>query len=102
MTEQEILNKTIDYLNKHSICFKNWELDYEIIKDHVMIYCNFVNERHVTYIPIALADISLLKEDINMHGTHILKHINSEFRIAYNIIKDLAQHGTERKNNFAG
>ncbi len=92
MSEQQILDKTIEYLNKYSNCFKSWEINNEIIKDSVMVYCNFVNERYVTYMPFLLADIPLLKEDINIHGTHVLKHINSEFRIVYNIIKDLAQH----------
>jgi|GEM_PF-5706715 hypothetical protein len=31
MTEQQILDKTIDYLNKYSNCFKDWENDNDVL-----------------------------------------------------------------------
>jgi hypothetical protein len=103
LTEQQILDKTIEYLNKYSNCFKNWR---SLIEDHPLygpqtyIDC----EIHTETNEITKMDCNfkyLLKEEVVLeYSTYNGRKLddyfvmNSEFRIAYNIIKDLAQHGT--------
>lgn len=108
MTEQKILDKTIEYLNKYSNCFKNWELeiiDNRPISIKATIEWN-AGERYDSDEP------RMCEQDIHENfpylvGEHWLSSRDyhwekfnqdivfySEFRIAYNIIKDLAQPGT--------
>jgi hypothetical protein len=84
MTEQQILDKTIEYLNKYSNNFKKWQNNgKELFARHADVG---------VFSSIAGA---LLKIDfLNTENSKLIISFMSEFRIDYNIIKDLAQHGT--------
>lgn len=86
MTEQQILDKTIEYLNKHSNCFKNWRFDYYMSQES--IFCT----HYAVEMSCGIKD-ALLEDYLNPKYNDVMISVKSEFRIAYNIIKDLAQNG---------
>ncbi len=100
MTEQQILDKTIEYLNKYSSFFHGWS--YLESFDEIVVCDNNCQKRY------CLPDIKECLNgglDINAsegNYSRIRLVIYSEFRIAYNIIKDLAQHGTDNQINALG
>jgi len=98
MTEQQILDKTIEYLNKYSNCFKNWRAEgsnifafLKIDKQSNDIYQTEYEISLEYSLKNTLLD-SMVYNDDNIYDGEV---ISSEFRIAYNIIKDLASTVSE-------
>lgn len=89
MTEQQILDKTIKYLNKYSNCFKNFLVDNGIL----IAYTLYSNDKYGFNLDGLINEFDPISgaEEYYCRYTLILV---SEFRIAYNIIKDLAQNST--------
>lgn len=79
LTEQQILDKTIEYLNKYDAVFTDWK-----VNKIGAIKC---------FAPNGLAFyLNSNYQPIIANPGEIARVMASEFRIAYNIIKDLAQH----------
>ena len=101
MTEQQILDKTIEYLNKYSNCFKNWHFDF--YHGEKNIWCTYYAVLMSCSIKDALIQDFLRPSDSAYNSAYNCKILySSEFRIAYNIIKDLSQHGTDNQINALG
>ncbi len=87
MTEQQILDKTIEYLNKYSRCFREWQL----IDSRVHAFTTDSLKNRNFSINLLINSEKTMHFDIDaMYYSESV--FSSEFHIAYNIIKDLAQH----------
>lgn len=103
LTEQQILDKTIEYLNKYSNCFKNWKIQRSENKCLLIIATIEwdAGERYDSDEP-KMCDRDIRecfpylahKNYLNSENYHWEKFeqdivFYSEFRIAYNIIKEI-------------
>lgn len=88
LTEQQILDKTIEYLNKYSSFFQGWRYFKNL--DEIFAYDNNEEKAYgILEIKNALTggiDITAFKD----HYSRFQLVMYSEFFIAYNIIKDFS------------
>lgn len=102
MTEQQILDKTIEYLDHNSLCFSDWRYCYCGKCNHI-VAITWGEDKYAENIKNLIAydpdGYPGTDDEVSCDYRRIM---HSEFNIAYSIIKDLAQHGTDNTINALG
>ena len=96
LTEQQILDKTIEYLDHNSLCFSKWRYcrGYDNECNHIIAITWDEDKYAETTDDLSGNNDSSIGNYDTKYNCDYKRIMHSEFNIAYNIIKDLAQHGT--------